>query len=58
MPIVGFDVPYSLPYQQGFIGVELFDVKGFARETVKLLKDYEYRKKMGEISKKVWMFLG
>ena len=52
MPIVGFDVPYSLPYQQGFIGVELFDVKGLARETVKLLKDYEYRKKMGEISKK------
>ena len=52
MPIVGFDVPYSLPYQQGFIGVELFDVKGLAKETVKLLKDYEYRKKMGEISKK------
>ena len=52
MPIVGFDVPYSLPYQQGFIGVELFDVKGLARETIKLLKDYEYRKKMGEISKK------
>ena len=52
MPIVGFNVPYSLPYQQGFIGVELFDVKGLARETVKLLKDYDYRKKMGEISKK------
>ena len=52
LPIVGFDVPYSLPYQQGFIGVDLFDVKGLARETIKLLKDYEYRKKMGEISKK------
>ena len=52
MPIVGFNVPYSLPYQQGFIGVELYDVKGLARETVKLLKDYDYRKKMGEISKK------
>lgn len=52
LPIVGFKVPYSLPYQQGFIGVELFDVKGLARETVKLLKDYNYRKKMGEISKK------
>ena len=38
MPIVGFDVPYSLPYQQGFIGVELFDVKGLARETIKLEK--------------------
>ena len=50
MPIVGFDVPYSLPYQQGFIGVELFDVRGLARETVKLLKDYEYRKKMEEMN--------
>ena len=52
LPIVGFEVPYSLPYQQGFIGVEIFDVKGLARETVKLLKDYNYRKKMGNIAKK------
>jgi glycosyltransferase involved in cell wall biosynthesis len=52
LPIVGFEVPYSLPYQQGFIGVEMFDVKGLARETVKLLKDYNYRKKMGNIAKK------
>ncbi len=52
LPIVGFEVPYSLPYQQGFIGVEMFDVKGLARETVKLLKDYNYRKKMGDIAKK------
>ena len=52
LPIVGFEVPYSLPYQQGFIGVEMFDVKGLARETVKLLKDFNYRKRMGEIAKK------
>ena len=52
MPVVGFDVPYSNPYQQGFIGVELFDVKGLARETIKLLKDYDYRKKKGEEAKK------
>lgn len=52
LPIVGFEVPYSPPYQQGFIGVELFDVKGLARETVKLLKDYNYRKEMGQIAKK------
>jgi glycosyltransferase involved in cell wall biosynthesis len=52
MPIVGFDVPYSLPYQKGFIGVELFDIKGLARETIKLLKDYEYRKRKGEEAKK------
>ena len=52
MPVVGFDIPYSNPYQQGFIGVELFDVKGLARETIKLLKDYDYRKKKGEEAKK------
>ena len=52
LPLVGFTVPYSLPYQQGFIGVELFDIPGLARETIKLLKDYDYRKRMGEISKK------
>ena len=52
MPVVGFDVPYSLPYQKGFIGVELFDVKALARETIKLLKDYEYRKRKGEEAKK------
>ena len=52
VPIVGFDVPYSMPYQQGFIGVKLFDVEGLARETIKLLKDYDYRKRMGEAAKK------
>ena len=52
MPVVGFDVPYSIPYQQGFIGVELFDVEGLARETIKLLKDYNYRKIKGEEAKK------
>ena len=51
MPVVGFDVPYSNPYQQGFIGVELFDVEGLARETIKLLKDYDYRIKKGEEAK-------
>ena len=52
MPVVGFDVPYSLPYQKGFIGVKLFDVEGLARETIKLLKDYNYRKRKGEEAKK------
>ena len=52
MPVVGFKVPYSIPYQQGFIGVELFDVEGLARETIKLLKDYDYRKRKGEEAKK------
>ena len=52
MPVVGFEVPYSNPYQQGFIGVELFDVEGLARETIKLLKDYNYRKRKGAEAKK------
>ena len=52
MPVVGFKVPYSIPYQQGFIGVDLFDVEGLARETIKLLKDYDYRKRKGEEAKK------
>ena len=51
LPIVAFDVPFSPPYQKGVITVDLLDCKGLARETIKLLKDYNYRKKMGEISK-------
>ena len=52
MPLVGFKVPYSEPYKEGFIGVDIFDVKGLARETIKLLKDYDYRKKKGLEAKK------
>ena len=51
MPIVAFDVPISPPYQKGVITVDSMDYEALARETVKLLKDYEYRKKMGELSK-------
>lgn len=51
LPIVAFDVPFSPPYQDGVITVDLLDCKGLARETIKLLKDYNYRKKMGEASK-------
>ncbi len=52
LPIVAFDVPYSPPYQNGVIVVDQLDVEGLARETIKLLKDYNYRKKMGELAKK------
>ena len=52
LPIVAFDVPYSNPYQDGVIVVDLLDVKALANETIKLLKDYNYRKKMGENAKK------
>ena len=51
LPIVAFDVPYSPPYQSGVLTVEPLDLQSLARETVKLLKNYDYRKKMGEISK-------
>lgn len=51
LPIVAFDVPFSPPYQDGVITVDLLDCKGLAKETIKLLKDFNYRKRMGEISK-------
>ena len=51
LPVVAFDVAYSPPYQSGVIGVDMLDCEALAKETVKLLKDYEYRKKMGEESK-------
>ena len=52
LPIVAFDVPYSPPYQNGVIVVDQLDVESLAKETIKLLKDYNYRKKMGEFAKK------
>ena len=51
MPIVAFDVPISPPYQSGVITVDSLDIISLARESIKLLKDYDYRKKMGEMSK-------
>ena len=52
LPIVAFDVPYSPPYQNGVIVVDQLDIEGLARETINLLKDYEYRKRMGQFAKK------
>ena len=52
MPIVAFDVPYSPPYQDGVIVVDQLDCEALARETIKLLKDYNYRKRMGEYAKR------
>ena len=51
LPIVAFDVPISNPYQKGVINVESLDYVALANESIKLLKDFNYRKKMGEISK-------
>ena len=52
LPIVAFNVPYSPPYQDGVIVVDQLDYESLAKETIKLLKDYKYRKKMGEYAKK------
>ena len=52
VPVVAFDVPYSPPYQSGIITVDSLDCESLAKETILLLKDYEYRKRMGELAKK------
>ena len=51
LPIVAFDVPYSPPYQDGVIVVDQLDCEALARETILLLKNYTYRKKMGQWAK-------
>ena len=51
LPTVGFDVPVSDPYQSGVITVDSLDYIALARECIKLLKDYNYRKKMGRLAK-------
>ena len=51
MPIVAFDVPISNPYQSGVITVDSQDYVALARESIKLLKDINYRRRMGELSK-------
>ena len=45
LPIVAFNVDYSPCYQIGIIKVEMFDYVAMAKETIKLLKNYDYRKK-------------
>ena len=51
VPIVSFNVDYSPCFQKGVITVEMFDYFAMAKETIKLLKDFEYRKEMGKIAK-------
>lgn len=51
LSIVAFNVPYSIPYQDGVIVVDEHDCKSLARETIYLLKDYDYRKRIGEYGK-------
>ena len=51
LPIVAFNVDYSPCYQSGVITVEMFDYMAMAKETIQLLKNYEYRKRKGEEAK-------
>ena len=51
LPVVAFDVACSPPYQSGVINVDMLDCEALANETVKLLKDYDYRRKMGKEAK-------
>ena len=47
LPIVAFNVSYSPPYQKGVIIVDMLNYKKMAKEAIKLLNNYDYRKKMG-----------
>ena len=51
LPVVAFDVACSPPYQSGVINVDMLDIKSLAKETIKLLKNVNYRKKMGKEAK-------
>ena len=51
LPIVGFNVSYSPPYQTGVITCDVTNYTQMAEESIKLLKDYNYRKMKGLESK-------
>ena len=51
LPVVAFNIPFSPPFQSGVITVPHLHVKALAIETIKLLKDYNYRKIKGKESK-------
>ena len=51
LPIVAFNVSYSPPYQKGVILSEIMNYTRMAEESIKLLNDYNYRKKKGEEAK-------
>ena len=47
LPIVAFNVSYSPPYQKGVIICDTMNYTRLAEESIKLLKDYNYRKIKG-----------
>ena len=51
LPIVSFNIDYCPCFQKGVITVDMFNYTLMAKETIKLLKDYDYRKKAGREAK-------
>jgi len=51
LPCLTFDISYSVPYQSGVVKVDMFDHEALAREAIKLLKDYDYRVRIGKEAK-------
>jgi glycosyltransferase involved in cell wall biosynthesis len=51
LPCLTFDISYSVPYQSGVVKVDMFDHEALAREAIKLLKDYDYRVRIGREAK-------
>ena len=47
LPIVAFNVSYSPSYQKGVILVDMLNYTQMAKEAIKLLNDYDYRKRKG-----------
>ena len=47
VPIIAFNVSYSPSYQKGVILVDMLNYTQMAKEAIKLLNNYDYRKKMG-----------
>ena len=51
LPIVAFNIQYKPSLQSGVITVDMLDYKAMANEAIKLLNDYNYRRKKGEEAK-------
>ena len=51
LPIVAFNIDYSPCFHSGVILVEMFDYFAMAKESIKLLRNYNYRKKKGQEAK-------
>ena len=51
LPCLTFDISYSVPYRSGVVKVDMFDYEALAREAIKLLKDYDYRVRIGKEAK-------